>query len=330
MRWRVLVPLLAGCAANPGTPSTLPDVPGDFPALVAPADNALTVERITLGRRLFHEGRLSRTGTVSCASCHDQAHGFADPRRLSLGVEGRVGERNAPALANLAWGRSFFWDGGAPTLEQQAVAPIKNPQEMDLTLTEANARLAADPSYLAAFQRAYGEGPSEATLPRALASFVRTLVSGDSRLDRHRRGEATALGPAERRGLAIFEGEKGQCFHCHVGWNLTNNGFRNNGIAPDDPDPGRARLTGLDSDLGKFKVPSLRNVAVTAPYMHDGRLATLEDVVEQYARGGRGHPNTDPTIQPLSLSAEDKQDLVAFLRALTDEAFLTDQRLGPP
>jgi cytochrome c peroxidase len=172
--------------------------------------------------------------------------------------------------------------------------------------------------------------PSEATVPRALASFVRALVSGGSRFDRHRRGDSAALSPAEARGLALFEGEKGQCFHCHVGWNLTNNGFRNDGISAQDPDPGRARLTRQDADVGKFKVPSLRNVAVTAPYMHDGSLATLEEVIDHYDRGGRGHPNTDPTIRPLHLSTDEKADLAAFLRALTDEEFLHDSRLGPP
>jgi cytochrome c peroxidase len=325
--WPLL--LLLGCAGE-GAPPPLPAVPADFPELPAPADNVLTPQRIALGRRLFYDKRLSRTGEIACASCHDQAHGFADPHRVSVGVEGRTGERNAPGLANLAWGTSFFWDGGAPTLEHQAIAPIKNPVEMDLTLAEANLRLAADPDVLAAFQQAYGEPPSEATLPRALASFVRSLVSGQSRFDRHRRGDTTALDDAEKRGLALFEGERAECFHCHVGWNLTNNAFRNDGIAAGDPDLGRARLTRQDVDAGKFRVPSLRNVAVTAPYMHDGSLTTLEEVIEQYDRGGRGHPNTDPTIRPLGLTAAEKADLLAFLRALTDEGFLTDPRLGPP
>lgn len=333
MRWLAPALILLGCAAEggpPAAPAGLPAVPADFPPLPTPEDNALTPDRVALGRRLFFDPQLSRTREVSCASCHEPARAFADPRRVSTGVSGRMGFRNAPALVNLAWGTSFFWDGGAPTLEHQAIAPIKDPDEMDLTLREANERLAADPGYLEAFQRAYGQPPSEFTLPRALASFVRSLVSGDSPFDRHRRGDPAALGAAERRGLALFNGEKAECFHCHVGWNLTNNGFRNNGIAPADPDPGRARVTSLPGDAGKFKVPTLRNVAVTAPYMHDGSLATLEEVVEHYARGGRGHANTDLNILPLALEPGEKADLVAFLRALTDEAFLSDPRHGPP
>ncbi|MGA9521969.1 MAG: c-type cytochrome, partial [Myxococcaceae bacterium] len=161
------------------------------------------------------------------------------------------------------------------------------------------------------------------------SSFMRTLVSGDSRYDRFQAGEESALNDAEKRGKELFFSERAECFHCHVGFNLTNNGFHNNGTRVDDPDLGRKLVTERESDRGKFKVPSLRNVAVTAPYMHDGSLATLEDVVEHYARGGQGHPNTEATIHPLELSAEDKADLVAFLRSLTDEAFLEDPRFQP-
>jgi cytochrome c peroxidase len=328
MRPLALLALLGACVAEVPPEAALPEVPADFPDLPAPDDNAPTPQRIALGRRLFHDRRLSRTGEIACASCHEQAHGFADPRPVSTGVQGRTGVRNAPGLANLAWGTSFFWDGGAATLEHQAVAPIRNPLEMDMTLAEVNTRLAADPGYRAAFQRAYGEGPSEATLPRALASFVRALVSGNSRYDRYRRGDTAALSAAEARGQALFNGEKAECFHCHPGWNFTNNGFRNDGIAADDPDVGRALLTGQPSDRGKFKVPSLRNVAVTAPYMHDGALATLEAVIDAYDGGGRGHPETDPAIRPLHLTPDEKADLAAFLRALTDETFLQDRRFS--
>ena len=158
---------------------------------------------------------------------------------------------------------------------------------------------------------------------------MRTMVSGDSRYDRFQAGDDAALSEAEKRGKELFFSERAECFHCHVGFNLTNNGFHNNGTRADDPDLGRELVTEKPSDRGKFKVPSLRNVAVTAPYMHDGSLATLEDVVEHYARGGQGHPNTDATIHPLELSAEEKADLVAFLRSLTDEAFLEDARFKP-
>jgi cytochrome c peroxidase len=306
------------------------DIPSDFPARPEPDDNAVTLERVQLGRRLFYDTRLSRTGQISCASCHVQANAFSDPNRTSLGVDGLTGTRNAVALVNEAWNTSFFWDGGVPSLELQAVGPIKNPLEMDMTLAEVNDLLAADAEISARFQAAYAEGPSERTLPRALASFVRVLVSGDSAYDRFRRGDTAALSDAASRGRAIFEGERGQCTHCHVGFNFTNNGFRNNGTRPDDPDPGRQRLTLKDADFGKFRVPSLRNVALSAPYMHDGSLATLEAVVDHYNQGGNGSPNTDPTLHPLGLSQQEKADLIAFLESLTDEAFLADGRLAAP
>jgi len=332
-----LLPLLllaVGCGGNP-TPEPGPAgpairVPSDFPPLPAPEDNLPTPERVALGRRLFYDERLSRTEEVSCASCHQQARAFADPDPVSTGVLERTGTRNASALVNLAWNTSFFWHGGAPSLELQAIEPIKNSLEMDMTLAEVAERLAADGELASAFETAYAAPPSEYTIPRALASFVRSLVSGDSAFDRYRRGDRRAMSAAAERGQALFEGESAECFHCHVGFNFTNNGFRNNGIEPDDPDVGRAELTLKPSDEGKFKVPTLRNVAVSAPYMHGGSLATLEEVIDQYARGGRGHANTDPTILPLELTAEEKSDLLEFLRALTDTEFLENPDHADP
>lgn len=198
-----------------------------------------------------------------------------------------------------------------------------------MTMEEAVRRLSSDASYVEMFAEAFGTGPSPGALTKSIAAFMRTLVSGDSRHDRFVRGETGALSASEQRGMQLFFSERAECFHCHVGFNLTNNGFHNNGTRPDDPDLGREAVTERPADRGKFKVPSLRNVAVTAPYMHDGSLLTLEEVIEHYDRGGQGHPNTDPTIHPLRLTAEEKADLAAFLRALTDEAFLTDPRLTP-
>lgn len=305
------------------------EAPAGFPSgpigATGPIGNALTEDRAQLGKQLFSETRLSRTGLIACASCHDQAHAFADPRPVSAGVDGRTGTRNAPTLVNLAWASVFFWDGRARTLEEQARQPIENPLEMDLPLADAVARLAADPAYIQAFELAYGSGPSEETVPKALASFVRTLVSGEAPYDRFLAGDSSALGPSAQRGEVIFFG-KGGCFHCHPPGTLTNDGFFNNGTYVDGGDEGRRAITGLPGDLGKFKVPGLRNIAQTAPYMHDGSLATLEDVVDQYDRGGRGDASTDPLIEPLSLSDDDKRDLVSFLRSLTDDAFLVDCR----
>ena len=293
-----------------------------------PKDNALTEDRAQLGKRLFFDKRLSRTGDIACASCHDQAHAFADPRPVSAGVDGRSGTRNAPTLVNLAWASTFFWDGRAKTLEEQARQPIENPLEMDLPLAEAVARVAADPLYDQAFQVAYSTGPTEDTVPKALASFIRTLVSGGSPYDRSLAGDGSALDPPAQRGEQLFFG-KAACFHCHPPGALTNDGFFDDGSYVDGGDVGRQAVTGRTGDIGKFKTPGLRNVAQSAPYMHDGSLATLKDVIEQYNRGGRGDPNTDPLIEPLSLSDDDKQDLLAFLQALTDDPFLVDPRFRP-
>lgn len=296
-------------------------------AETAPVDNLLTEERARLGRRLFFDQRLSRDSTVSCGSCHEQKNGFGDPRPVSQGVQGRLGKRNAPHLANLAWVRSgMFWDGRAVTLEEQAGKPIEDTLEMDLPLPEAVARVAADASYAKEFQTAYGGVPTSDSLRKALASFVRTLVSSNSLYDRFVKGDSAALTESQKRGLDLFFGSKAGCFHCHSENTLTNDGFFNNGSFVQGGDVGRQALTGRTGDLGKFRVPNLRNVEVTAPYMHDGFLATLEGVVEQYDRGGRGHSSTDVQIEPLGLTVIEKADLVNFMKAFTDQTFLTDPR----
>ena len=323
--------LIAGCAA-PEPALTAWVAPAGYSVeemrALMPADNALTEARAQLGKRLFYEQRLSRDGTVACATCHHPERAFSQPSAVSTGTAGRRGTRNAPALVNLAWSQHLFWDGRVATLEEQAGKPIENPDEMDLPLDEAVRRLDGDASYRRGFAAAYAAAPSEIHLRQALASFLRTLVSGQSPYDRLLRG-ADALDPAAKRGLALFFSDRTACFHCHPAGPLTNDGFFNDGSFVAGGDPGRMAITGRSGDLGKFKVPGLRNVAVTGPYMHDGSLATLEEVVEQYARGGRGGPNTDPAIAPLALTTAEKADLVAFLRALTDEVFLADPRYRP-
>jgi len=295
----------------------------------APADNALTLERATLGKRLFYDPQLSRTNEVSCGSCHQQQYGFADPREVSIGVDGRTGTRNAPSIVNAGWGKTFFWDGRVDSLEEQAGQPIENPLEMDLTLTDAVARVAADPSYVEDFNQAYAEAPSSSSLQKALASFVRSVVSGSSPYDRHLRGDDSDFGPQRKRGEALFLSEKAECFHCHPSGSLSNEGFFNNGTYTAGGDTGRQQVTGRVGDIGKFKVPGLRNIANTAPYMHDGSLPTLEAVIEQYDAGGRGDPTTDPQLKPMALSSEEKADLLAFLQSFTDDALLRDPRFAP-
>jgi cytochrome c peroxidase len=325
--------LTLACAAEPEVapgPLTRWIAPAGFPLLEGatgtPTEDATREARAQLGKRLFFDKRLSRSNAVACGTCHRPALAFAQPTAVSTGIDGRRGVRNAPSLVNLAWTRHLFWDGRVSTLEEQAGLPIENPDEMGLSLGEAVRRLEADGSYRQAFATAYAGPPSEERLRGALASFVSTLVSGQTPYDRFLRGDESALDAVARRGLKLFFSDRAACFHCHPAGPLTNDGFFDNGTFVAGGDPGRAAITGRAGDLGKFRVPGLRNVAVTAPYMHDGSVATLEEVVEQYARGGRGDPHTDAVIAPLALTGEEKADLLAFLRALTDERFLSDPR----
>ena len=316
--------ILAGCgiADSEVRDPALLDVPAGFDPVPIPAHNPLTVEKVELGERLFHDPRLSETGTISCASCHFENVAFADPRPLSPGVHGRLGIRNSPSLVNVAYLDLLFWDGGAFTIEGQALGPIEADFEMNMNLGQLIQRLESDASYMEAFETVFGEGPSVATLTQALAAFQRTIRSGGSRFDRFENGQTSALSQQEQRGLTLFR-DKANCASCHTGFLLTNQAFENNGIEPAGTDSGRARITGNPADYLKFRVPSLRNIDVTMPYMHDGRFQTLEQVVEHYDRGGSGVRNQSSLIQPLHLTDTEKADLIAFLRTLTDDIILT-------
>lgn len=284
-----------------------------------PDDNPLTAEKVALGKRLFSDPILSADRSVSCATCHDPERAFTDDRPKAVGVYGRTGPRRVPKLVNRGYGRSFFWDGRIPTLEEQVLQPVVNSLEMDLPLAEAVERLNADETYAELFLAAFGQPPDENALANALASYVRTILSGGSRYDRYVAGEAEALDERERLGLEIFR-TKGNCVTCHLGPNLTDERFHNTGIGFADGrfvDDGRFAVTDDPRDRGAFKTPTLRDVALTAPYMHDGSLATLERVIEDYDRGGTPNPQLDPEIQKLNLSEPEKEALAAFLRTLT-------------
>jgi cytochrome c peroxidase len=289
-----------------------------------PADNPLTDAKIALGRRLFFDARLSKDRSVSCANCHHPDRAFTDNRTLAIGVFDRVGKRHSPALINRGFGRAHFWDGRASTLEKQVLQPIEDPNEMDLPLEEAIRRLDADDSYRAAFQAVFERAISADDLSRALASYVRTIRSGDSPYDRFVAGNTDALSVEQQQGLQIFR-TRGRCTFCHAEPLFTDERFWNTGIAwraepgaetASYQDEGRFATSGLERDRGSFKTPTLREIARTAPYMHDGSLATLEDVVEFYDRGGRPNRHQFPGIGPLRLSAEEKQALVRFLESL--------------
>ena len=261
----------------------------------APETNPLTRDKVELGRRLFFDKRLSRDGTVACASCHDPKLAFSDGRPIARGINGAEGTRNAPALINRGYGSSFFWDGRAKSLEQQALEPILNPRELGLTEAELQQRTKL----------------KTAEVTDALASFVRTVRSGDSRFDRYTAGQRNALNDLEKTGLAIFRG-KGNCSTCHPGPNFTDEQFHNTGVAWRE-----GRLADIGAGRGRFKTPTLREVTRTAPYMHDGSLATLEAVIDFYSEGGRPNPNLDAEIRPRNFTAEEKRALLAFLQTLT-------------
>jgi len=275
--------------------------------LPVPEDNPITRDRVALGRRLFLDKRLSRDGSTACATCHNPNRAFSSPLPVAIGIGGRQGRRNAPALINRGYGRAYFWDGRTPALERQVVEPIQNPNEMDLTLKEASARVSVDTT----------------TLSRALASYVRSILSGDSPYDRFINNERQALSVQQQFGLEIFRG-KGNCFVCHVGPNFTDEQFHNTGVAWRDSritDEGRFAISGNARDHGAFKTPTLREIARTAPYMHDGSMATLEDVIDFYSEGGRPNPSLDPEIRARTFTPEEKRALIAFLKSLTGRVF---------
>lgn len=293
-------------------------------ALPEPEDNAFDERRWELGRRLFFDPLLSRDHTLACASCHRPERNFADDRALSAGVGGASTLRNAPSLFNRGFGASHMWDGRTATLEEQVLLPIEDPREMGLPLDELLERLRAHAQYPALFEAAYAGGITRDNLARALAQFVRRLVLGDSPVDRFRAADAAALDAEARVGLWVYE-SKGRCWRCHSGPNFSDEGFHATGVGVRDgvAEPGRAAASGDPADRGRFKTPSLRGVALTAPYMHDGSLATLADVVAFYRRGGVAHAELDPLMQPLELSEREAAALVAFLEALS-------RRAGPP
>jgi cytochrome c peroxidase len=260
-----------------------------------PEDNPITAAQVALGRRLFFDRRLSRDRSISCASCHDPRRAFSTARPVAIGVFGRRGRRNAPALINRGYGRAFFWDARVRVLEKQVLKPIQDRNEMELTLEQASSRV----------------GLRADEIARALASYVRRVLSGNSTYDRYLNGDRTALSAEQQLGLQLFRG-KANCIACHVGPNFSDEKLHNTGVAWRNghlADPGAGE--------GNFKTPTLREVARTSPYMHDGSFRTLENVIEFYDRGGRPNPHLDPKIRPLRLSAPEKRALATFLRSLS-------------
>lgn len=304
--------------------------PLGLPPVPVPADNPPTAETIALGRRLYYDPQLSIDNTVACATCHTPDHGFADPKQFSEGVKGQKGGRNAPTVINTAYYTVQFWDGRAPSLEKQAEGPVQNSLEMTNTLENVEKKLSADASYRADFEKAYGPGPiTYEKVEKAIASFERTVITGNSPFDRYQYGgDKKAMSAAAIRGLAVFrDPKKGNCVVCHTIEEkyalFTDNKFHNLGVGADGDklkDVGRYEVTKNEADKGAFKTPSLRNVAQTGPYMHDGSLNTLKDVIDLYVGGGNSNPWRDKDIKSLEhLTRRERDDLVAFLEALTGE-----------
>ena len=299
-------------------------MPSGAPPLPVPEANQLTKARVELGKALFFDEGMSLGRGISCASCHFSERAFSDTLALSVGADGLMGLRNAPSLANVAYHPAYFRDGGIPTLEQQVLAPIHDEAEMASNIVEAAELFRGNDRYAALSRLAYGRELDPFVITRAIACYERTLVSGWSRYDRfHYEGDEDALTEQERRGYELFIGPTTDCAGCHSGFDLSDHSFRNIGTSLDHTvDPGRERITLDPADRGKFKVPTLRNVAITGPYMHDGSIATLEGVMEHFVNGGVDDPNKDPLVHPLALSVQDKSDIVAFLYSLTDDRSL--------
>ena len=307
--------LIFSCSRSSDYSSALPH---GFPEIAYPENNIPNIDRVELGKRLFFDERLSKDSTISCASCHKPEFAFADNVSVSEGVNGPIGFRNSPSLINVAYQKSMFMDGGIPTLELQAIAPIMQDAEQNMSIMEAAERFIHDEEIQELSWKAYGTELTASVITKALATYERSLVSSGSRFDRfYYLNEPEALTEQEKTGWEIFN-NKGNCNVCHSPYLFANHTFQNIGLYEVYADLGRFRITDDSADIGKFKVPSLRNVALTAPYMHDGSLPNLENVVEHFNLGGKDHANKSDFIQPLDLSHEEKQALVAFLKSLTD------------
>ena len=291
-----------------------------LPAVPQPADNVGTPARVELGRALFFEPRLSGNGAMSCATCHNPSLGWSDGLRTAVGWHGKVLGRATPTVVNTAYNTQFMWDGRKKSLEDQALGPMKSPDEMNTDFKRTLARLQSLPQYGAMFEKAYpGEGITEGTIAKAIAAFERRVISRESPFDRWVAGDRRAITLSQWRGYKVFiDSNKGNCAVCHNGANFTDNRFHNVGLAQaGEPDPGRFNIEKVASMQGAFKTPTVRDIELTAPYFHDGSASTLRDVVEHYARGGDDRTHLSPLMKPLRLSEQDKEDLVAFMKALT-------------
>lgn len=330
------------------TPYTL-EIPSHFPQMEIPGDNPMTVEGVELGRKLFYEKKLSGDNSMSCGTCHSPQSAFSDNNQFSTGIDGIQGNRNSMALVNLGWNKSFFWDGRAKTLEDQILQPVTNPIEMHETWPNAVAKLQQSVDYRNMFYRAFGEeGIDSIKVAKAVAQFLRTMISGSSKFDvMYKFQNSLPLNEQEQQiyqditagewaGYDLFKSLNGaDCFHCHNGPLMQVHNFSNNGLDATFSDLGRGAITGNPNDNGKFKIPTLRNIAFSAPYMHDGRFATLDEVIDHYSFGIQNSPTIDPLIEfafqgGVQLDATEKDLLKQFLMTLSDENFINNPDFQEP
>lgn len=290
------------------------DLPTGLKNMRIPRDNPLTEAKIELGKQLYFDPRLSRDNTISCASCHDPQLGWSNGAAFATGIEGQVGGRSAPTILNAGYSYFQFWDGRAIQLEGQALGPIENPIEMDLKVDELVKKLNGIEGYRDQFKEVFGGDVTADNIAKAIASFERTILSGDAPYDRFKAGDETALSEAAQRGMNLFF-NKAKCSSCHSGSNFSDAAFHNVGVSMDkeQPDLGRYTVTQIEGDKGRFKTPTLREIARTAPYMHDGSEKTLRDVVVYYNKGGFNNPQLDEAIFPLKLTDQEIDDLVTFM-----------------
>src|ERR1041385_3670956 len=313
--------LLVLCAAL--WAQTSPKAPLGLPPLQWPRDNPYSAAKVELGRDLYFDKRLSADDSGSCASCHAPQHAFTDGSPVSTGIRSQKGGRSAPTVINRAYSLAQFWDGRAGTLEEQAKGPMANPIEMGNTHEGVVSKIQGVAGYRPLFAKAFGsEEINIDRVAQAIACFERTVLSGNAPYDRYKAGQKSAMSAAQVHGMKVFF-EKAQCDRCHEGSNFTLNAYANLGVGTDKPDPdvGRFAVTKDQRDWGVFKTPTLREIEHTAPYMHDGSLKTLDDVVEFYNKGGIPNRNLDANIKPLKLSEQEKKDLVSFLKALSGEGW---------
>jgi cytochrome c peroxidase len=354
---RILLVVLA-CATLEGQTAYVWNLPRGFPTPRVPADNPMTAAKVELGRHLFYDNRMSVNGRTSCTTCHKQELAFTDGKEVSTGTTGEPHPRGAMSLVNIAYSAVLTWSNpGMKELERQALAPMFGEHPIELGLREGDSfleRLRSDPKYRELFDRAFpevGERCTIANVTKAIASFERSIISARSPWDRyHYGGDDSAVSDPAKRGEVLFFNQHLSCFRCHGGFNFSgatvseghavrdpefhNTGLYNvpGGLGYPAPNLGIFEFTRDPKDAGKFKAPTLRNIAITAPYMHDGSIATLEGVLDHYAAGGRAsdNPNKDPLIGGFRLSAQDRKDLIEFLKALTDEEVLRDRRFANP